>query len=941
VSLEQLPIFHTTQDRSARAAIPLVGRGEELRILDSVLLGTAPASVILKGEAGMGKSCLVRAFSERASRLGFVTAVGHCYPLGDPIPYLPIQQWLRQLGLGGIEDLRASNPGIVGPSEVGAWRLRFLRALTDTLGRGGSSRKLLLVVEDLQHADEGSLIALNHLLDMSQPWLRLLCTARHEAMHRLLEEVERKSHRLDLRPLTARDVTRLTDVICAPDRLSESENAFLWQLSGGSPFIAEELAVHLKRSGMLQRHDAKRVISIRGLPSSVQDAVDLQLKLLSPESMDVLSHAAAIEVGFPSWFLAEMLQVTESAIETYLWQLVELGVLERDRQSDERQWVFRSPLVRQSIYERCLETQKQRVHHLIAEAARAHDGFLSTEEYARHLVLAKRESLCQEEVDACVAAAESAERLLDYELAIRRLTTALNAVPTNEITRRAAILFKIGLSLRASGKWADAMEKMESAYECYLGNDDLESAADVALALGETLHWKSNLHEASRWLEHSVELAPSNCERRIRALAILGSARCALDDYGRGVALLEEALGTGQSLNTFPEAAFWLSHGLILSGDYSRAKSVGLQGLRQAQQLGDHRLTSLLASSLAQMEMCRLRSSQAATYVRIVASEQQYPDSSSAARAFLTQAILLGYRGRWRAVRELTEKWSGDLRLAGRFQVATANVIAAEALSNIGLPLEARATLQDSLRYLGGQEALASTHLARILLKLGDEAEASDLIETHSDYILSSARTRVAKIRLAELAACLPDSAIIEASLSAISSEKSPMLVGYSPISVERVRACLLGSIGQWDESLQSFQRAANQLSAGRAWWELGLTLIDYVEAIRLSKRMKSSEGDNIRRQGRRLFSRLGLPLPESLLSKPWKYKDGFGLSRREIQVLSLVGQGKKNQEIAEELTVTPHTVYRHMESIFNKMGVSNRTQAVIAAFEAGLLHSP
>jgi LuxR family transcriptional regulator, maltose regulon positive regulatory protein len=54
--------------------------------------------------------------------------------------------------------------------------------------------------------------------------------------------------------------------------------------------------------------------------------------------------------------------------------------------------------------------------------------------------------------------------------------------------------------------------------------------------------------------------------------------------------------------------------------------------------------------------------------------------------------------------------------------------------------------------------------------------------------------------------------------------------------------------------------------------------------------------------------------------------------------VLRLLGTGKSNREIAEELVVSLDTVKRHVSNLFDKLGVANRTQAVNKARELGLL---
>ena len=61
-------------------------------------------------------------------------------------------------------------------------------------------------------------------------------------------------------------------------------------------------------------------------------------------------------------------------------------------------------------------------------------------------------------------------------------------------------------------------------------------------------------------------------------------------------------------------------------------------------------------------------------------------------------------------------------------------------------------------------------------------------------------------------------------------------------------------------------------------------------------------------------------------------------LSNREREVLSLIGQGSTNREIAKKLIISEHTVKSHIESILNKLDVHNRQQAAVFAERAGLI---
>ncbi|MFC9362768.1 response regulator transcription factor, partial [Rhodococcus sp. NPDC057014] len=69
----------------------------------------------------------------------------------------------------------------------------------------------------------------------------------------------------------------------------------------------------------------------------------------------------------------------------------------------------------------------------------------------------------------------------------------------------------------------------------------------------------------------------------------------------------------------------------------------------------------------------------------------------------------------------------------------------------------------------------------------------------------------------------------------------------------------------------------------------------------------------------------------------PWP----AGLTDREVEILRLVAQGRSNREIAADLFIAEKTARNHVERVYAKLGVNNRTQASLAAIDRGLVGFP
>jgi DNA-binding NarL/FixJ family response regulator len=88
-----------------------------------------------------------------------------------------------------------------------------------------------------------------------------------------------------------------------------------------------------------------------------------------------------------------------------------------------------------------------------------------------------------------------------------------------------------------------------------------------------------------------------------------------------------------------------------------------------------------------------------------------------------------------------------------------------------------------------------------------------------------------------------------------------------------------------------------------------------------------------------RTVSKGGKHIPAAIAQRLVEHMNGDAISGREVQVLELVASGKRNKEIAAELSIAEDTVKMHVRNIFSKLNVTDRTEAVTVALRRGIIH--
>ena len=368
----------------------LVGRDEEIarctELIRAASSGGGAATILISGEAGLGKSALLRRVAEIARRQGLRTLTTECLrpemrrafgPFTDlwatlPPDSRPVQDVVHTVSI---------DPTTRAPSEIDRYRVHaaFTRGIAQLAGDGAT----VLAIDDLHWADEATLELFAYLSRRLTGSLVLIGSYRSEelggrpGLRRLLSDVSReRTWEVPLRPLTTVENTRALRLIFGSQlRIAPAMRDQLHARSAGNPLFLEEILRALYERGDLRIVDGKwrlNDLTKIPLPRTVLDAVRERLTSLERETRDAVDAAAVIGERFNAALLQDVLAVTDDVLTRVLRQASEAQIIhEIDAGSDE--FAFQHPLVRDAIRDSALGRQRRALHKRVAELLSASD----------------------------------------------------------------------------------------------------------------------------------------------------------------------------------------------------------------------------------------------------------------------------------------------------------------------------------------------------------------------------------------------------------------------------------------------------------------------------------------------------------------------------------------------------------------------------------------
>jgi class 3 adenylate cyclase len=563
-----------------------VGREQELatleRVYDEVVADRRPQLVTILGDAGVGKTTLLREFWDRLGARAPETLrrTGRCLSYGQGITYWPLAEVLKEhFGI-----LETDPPGVVlerlAPREILgltlgldvahelhplAARDRFQDAWVEFLEEALAERPAVMLIEDLHWAEDQLLDLLERLVrDTSGPLL-LVVTARPELLERRPGWGARVAGTtMTLDALSAADSVRMLDALLGGTLPSGLRDVVV-QRAEGNPFFVEELVATLIDRQLLRRDNGSwRLEDLPpdfAVPDTVQAVVAARVDLLEPDEKQALQAASVIGRIFWAGPVYELVEEGTPDLRV----LEERDFIRRRPGSSiagDREYAIKHALTREVAYSSLPRARRAHLHAAFARwLERTGEG---RDEYAALLGHHYAQAVRPEDADLAWAAREAelvelrgravAWLRRSAELAIGRfeideglglLHRALEL--TSGDAERSALWRAIGranvLKFDGEGFWTAMQESLVGADRATAAQTYSELALNTAIRAGM---WKRRPDREliAGWIERALELAERGSHSRARAL-IAGAALQpeAFPDAAREAAELADRLG--------------------------------------------------------------------------------------------------------------------------------------------------------------------------------------------------------------------------------------------------------------------------------------------------------------------------------------------------------------------------------------------------------------
>ncbi len=712
----------------------LIDRVEEINLLREAVDMTVQGEggvIFLCGEAGIGKTRLVRELRGYARLRGMQVLYGRCPALfsmdGVP-PYVLWSEVLRDylhaaspeqlhkvVGFYPAEvaklvpELRQRLPTIpqslpIGPEHE---RDRLFEAVSQFITNVSKESPLLVVLDDLQWADQTSLLLTHYLArDIHKTPLLLLGAYRKtdidekHPLSPILTELnrERLFQSVRLERMSFNDISEMIKQILEQDDVPKEFCELVYEKTGGNPFYTEEVVKSLKEEETIYHLGNKwafRDVSKIEFPENVKNIVKARIERLDEQCQNVLTLASLVGNDFTLEAINALTGIEEDELLDLMDKILKTGLIKEREIRGKDVFSFADKVVRDVVYEEISHLRRKKLHSVVGTALekvygrkidehfgelashflesgdkdKALDYFLKAGERAMR-IQANSEAisyfqsalkLLEEKEDECKEKAHVLETLGDIKNIVGEYDACLkhwnNALLLQEQLREEKEISKLHVKMARTlwermGKTEKAKPHHDQALKLLEGKPESSELAWLYVDIAERISMRGHegLNAARSWAEKALELAKrvDDQEAAAQSYCVLGEILGWQGDTKRLMEYMERALKISLDNNYIDSALFAYLDLAAYCWDYETSFNLSTKAFELAKKVGHLYWMSWIAGRLIEANVGLGNLEKAATIAEdSLALDRKTGNCSHLPRPLLYRGWIYQIMGEW------------------------------------------------------------------------------------------------------------------------------------------------------------------------------------------------------------------------------------------------------------------------------------------------------
>jgi DNA-binding CsgD family transcriptional regulator len=956
-----------------------VGRGAQLQVLSDAFelaVGGRSTTVLIGGDAGLGKTRLVEEFARKARAEGALVATGVCVPTDGGLPYAPavgiVRDVIRQLDerlaadvLGSVAQglgIDSSDKSGEAPADDFA-KTRLFESILTLVTKLARTSPVVIVFEDLHWADSASAELLGYLVrNLTDTRALLVVTYRADEvmrdhpLHGWLTELSRhpRTTQLKLSGLDRGETASLIGGILGQPPTWALVDA-VWARSQGNPFFAEELTA--------ARDDPS-------LSPELQGVILSRVEALAKPTQQVLRVVAAAGATVSHRLVAAVGVLDGDALDLALAEAVDQQVLVVDVAN--AGYRFRHALLREAVYTTMLPGELIRLHRMLATTLTADPSLGApgpghrVAELAGHWWAAGDWA---QALDASIAAAEATAAVGAFPEALahaEHAATACERVAASPFAHHALLARASEIALLASagaraaeltqaaidsgGTSLDAVTaaryyallgrhewgrgRSQPAFDAYRKAASLLPPHPPTVELARVLAGEASLlmvnsrhHEGEARSREAIAVARAVGARDVEghALNTLGCCRSGLGYADEGIDLLRESIAVAievGSADLLDRGYNNLCYAMVEWDYFEEATTLLDESLAAGQRMGFPRVNGVSDNTVgALISLGRYDEAEA----RIAETGPRGVGICGVAPQ-LTPASIAILRGELdHAAQLLAEVDKASAQLSDVQTRGAYHMRAAELALERGHADDAYAHVELALATTDGT---GEANFAPEMCLLGVRALADGLSEARAH----GRRVENVEERAAEL---VDRAQQIVTSYSADGRRPPPRAIRILAMCLAEQSRLTQSDPARWAEAVALWDASGEPYEATYCRWRQAEALLESrvgrreaADCLQAAFATAARIGANpLRTRIEQLAQRARITLSVSLAPAE-SPASSLGLTPRELEILGQLADGMTDREIAEALFISKKTASVHVSNVLHKLGVTNRVEA-------------